>query len=505
MEETLPLPSPPPCPAERTSVLDRAQPGRLWALALLALVWLAAPSALEQPARAASGDGPVYVVPITGPIDLGLAPYLSRVLDQAAAADAAAVLLEIDTPGGRLDAVLRMRDALLDSRVRTIAFVDRTAFSAGALVAIAAEEIYMTPGAVVGAATPVEGGTGETASAKVVSAVRKTFKTTAEVRGRDPRVAEAMVDPAVAIDGLVARGELLTLTTTEATAWGYADGVAGNRAEVLAAAGLADAAVVATAPGPAERLVRFITDPVVASLLIIGAVLLIVGDFFVEGFGIAGAVGLGLLATFFWGHFLAGLAGWEDVALVVLGLALIAVELLVVPGFGVPGILGLAALLGGLFLAMLGREIRTPEGIERAGFAVAASSVAIVLGFVALLAFLPRSRRLGGLVLQAGTAGGPGVPASAPARWLRWFGGTPSRPRAERLAEPGRQPPTATPGRTLVGATGVALSDLRPSGVAEIGGHRIDVVTAGDYIPAGEPIEVTADERYRRVVRRLDR
>jgi membrane-bound serine protease (ClpP class) len=144
-------------------------------------------------ARAAAELGAVYVVPITGPIDLGLAPYLERVLAEAAAADAAAVLLVIDTPGGRLDAVLQMRDSLLGSPVRTIAFVDRTAFSAGALIAIAAEEIYMAPGAVIGAATPVEGDTGETASEKVVSAVRKTFKTTAEVRGRDPLIAEAMV------------------------------------------------------------------------------------------------------------------------------------------------------------------------------------------------------------------------------------------------------------------------------------------------------------------------
>jgi hypothetical protein len=268
-----------------------------------------------------------------------------------------------------------------------------------------------------------------------------------------------MVDPDVAIDGLVARGELLTLTTNEAVTWGYADGVAADLPGVLAATGLAGARVVETAPSLAERVVRFVTDPVAASLLIILAVLLIVGDFFVEGFGLAGAAGLGLLALFFWGHLLAGLTGWEDIALVVLGLALVAVEVFVVPGFGIPGILGLAALLGGLFLAMLGREIQTPEGIERAGLTVAASLLGIVVGVVALLALLPRRRRFGGLVLQAalGDAAGPESTSdpdeAGPARLVR-------RRRSPAPAAPGRTPRNggAAEGgeRSLAGTTGVA-------------------------------------------------
>jgi membrane-bound serine protease (ClpP class) len=461
-----------------------------------------------QPAAwAQDASGPVYVVTITGEIDLGLAPYLKRVLDEAAENDAAAVILEVDTPGGRLDAVLQMRDALLGSEVRTIAFVNRTAFSAGALIAIASHEIYMAPGAVIGAATPVEGGSGDTASEKVVSAVRKTFKATAEERGRDPRVAEAMVDPSVAVDGLVASGQLLTLTTSEALAWGYAEGEVADRIALLAATGLSDREVVDTSPSPAERVVRFITNPVVASLLIAAAVLLIIGDLFVEGFGIAGVVGLGLLATFFWGHFLAGLAGWEDVALVALGVVLIAVELLVVPGFGVPGILGIIALFGGLFLAMLGRDIARPAGIERAGFTVLAAFIVAAVGLVTVLSFLPRSRRLGGLVLQEQVAGASDAVAAPraekPRGWLRLFGG------GESLVLPaeGRELASTTvapaAGRSLAGATGVALSDLRPGGIAEIGGQRVDVVTAGDYIAAGDRVEVVSDERYRRVVRRI--
>jgi len=390
----------------------------LVSLILFVISGLTGAATAQEPERA----GAVFVVSIDGTIDLGLAPFLTRVLDEAAASEAAAVILDIDTPGGRLDAVLQMRDALLASPVRTIAYINRTAFSAGALIAIAAEEISMTPGAVMGAATPVDSATGETASAKIVSAVRKTFKTTAEARGRDPLVAEAMVDSDVAIDGLVARGELLTLTTSEATRWGYADGVAADLTALLAASGLSGAPLVERSPSLAEQTVRFITDPIVASLLIILALLLIVVDFFVEGFGVAGLGGLGLLALFFWGHVLAGLAGWEDVALVLLGLVLIAIEIVVIPGFGVPGVLGLAALIGGLFLAMLGREIRTPDGIERAALTVAASIVVTLAGVVAALALLPRSPRVSGLVLQTAAASGAPRHQPSPPRWLRWFG-----------------------------------------------------------------------------------
>jgi membrane-bound serine protease (ClpP class) len=434
--------------ARRNSWPPRWTPARsirLWAPILLAVVFLASQPTAAQPESGVT-KGAVYVVPITGAIDLGLAPYVSRVIDEAEAKGAAAVLLQIDTPGGRLDAVLQMRDALLGSSVPTIAFVNRTAFSAGALFAIACEEIYMAPGAVMGAATPVDGSTGETATEKIVSAVRTTFKATAEARGRDPRVAEAMVDPDVAIEGLVARGELLTLTTIEAADWGYNDGVAANRTEVLAAAGLASAPVIETEPSLAERVVRFITDPVVSSLLITAGVLILIADLFVEGFGVGGLAGLALVALFFWGHYLAGLAGWEDLSLVVLGLILIAIEIIAVPGFGIPGLLGLAAFLAGAFLAMLGREIQTPEGIAQAGLTILTSLIGIVIGVVVIFALLSRGQRLGKLVLHSAVGGAESTPVRPTAGWLAWFGASSQLPRGSQDGETARRP-------EVVGAT----------------------------------------------------
>jgi membrane-bound serine protease (ClpP class) len=222
-----------------------SRPARPSPLALVALTLIALGTFLPLLSTFAQDEaGEVYVVPITGTIDLGLAPYLDRVLEEAAEAGAQAVLLEIDTPGGRLDAVLQMRDSLLASQVPTIAFVNRTAFSAGALVAIASEQIYMAPGGVMGAATPIDGVTGETADEKTISAVRTTFETTAEARGRDPIVAEAMVDERIEIPDLIAEGQLLTLTSTEAIDWGYAEGILETREEVLDAAGFPGATLV---------------------------------------------------------------------------------------------------------------------------------------------------------------------------------------------------------------------------------------------------------------------
>lgn len=191
-------------------------------------------------AQEADPAGAVHVVVVDGEIDLGLASLLERAVREAQEDDAAALVVRVDTPGGRLDAVLRMRDALLAAEVPTVAFVDRDAFSAGALVAIASEQLWVAPGAVIGAATPVLGD-GSSADEKTLSAVRAVFRATATERGRDPLVAEAMVDPAIVVEGLVARGELVTLDVAQAQERGYADGLADDLTGLLAALGLEDA------------------------------------------------------------------------------------------------------------------------------------------------------------------------------------------------------------------------------------------------------------------------
>ena len=471
---------------------------------LLLLVGLLGSVWLPQPAGAAAAVIPV--AQIDGPIDLGVAPYLSPVLREAEEDGARAVILEINTPGGRLDAVLQMREALLASPVRTIAFVNREAFSAGALIALASNEIYMAPGAVLGAATPVTGN-GAQADEKTVSAVRGTFKTTAETRQRDPLIAQAMVDPSVTVEGLPA-GRLVTLTTADAAARGFIDGVAADRTDLLRLVGLTGATAQVAGISPAERLVRLLTLPGLGSLLFGLGALLVVWSIVAGEVGIVTGLGLGALALFFWGHTLAGLAGWEGIALAALGILLVVAEVLVLPGFGIAGVLGGASLLGALVISVTSGDLPTGAEAERAIPSVLLAMAAFVAGGGLLFWLLPVTARRRGLVLQtaaqAMSTDGPdgGRPNSSGAAvrqggiWRAVQLLTGEAARGEQSLDPDTRP-------SLLRARGRALSDLRPGGFAQIGGERIDVITRGEVVPSGATVEVILDEGYRRVVRQI--
>ncbi|MBI1995670.1 MAG: nodulation protein NfeD [Deltaproteobacteria bacterium] len=300
----------------------------------------------------------VYVAPIEGIIDLGIAPFIQRVLDEATQEGAAAVIFDINTFGGRVDGAVLIRDALLNARVKTVAFVNKRAISAGALISLAAEKIVMADGGTIGAATPVQmgqpGAPAQPVEEKTVSYVRKEFRATAESRKRPPLVAEAMVDADVEIPGLIEKGKLLTLTTEEALKHKVADFRANTIEGVLEQLDLAGAEVRRASPNWAENLVRFLTHPIVSSLLITIGMLGIIVELRTPGFGVPGVLGIASLALFFWGHWLGQLAGWEEVLLVAAGIALLVVEVFITPGFGLTGALGIVALLSGLSLSLVG-------------------------------------------------------------------------------------------------------------------------------------------------------
>ena len=416
-------------------------------------------------------DSKVVLMEVSGVIDLGLAPYTSRMIREAEQMGAAALVLRINTPGGRVDAAIQMRDALLDTKLNTIAFIDKEAYSAGALIALASKQIYMTGGAVIGAATPV-GQDGQKTSEKYVSAIRKLFRATAEHNGRPPEVAEAMVDEDVAIPGLIDKGKLLTLTTQEALQWKVADGRVDTLEALLEHLHLASAQPIRLQPNWAEAVVRAITHPVVASLLLSVGMLGLLAELLSPGFGIPGAFGITSLALFFGGHYLVGLAGWEEALLIGTGIALLAAELLLIPGFGVAGILGIAALGGGVFMSFLG-SYPSPTDMWRAATAVLTSIVFITIGAGVMIALLP------------------GLPIWSRLNLLARLDNTP---------EP-TPPPEAQVASPWIGSQGVTLTPLRPAGTGLFQGRRLDIMSEGEYVSANTPVTIVQVEGNRIVVR----
>ena len=418
----------------------------------------------------------VYVAPIEGIIDLGLAPFVQRVLDEATQAGAAAVILEINTFGGRVDAAVQIRDALLNSKVRTVAFVNKRAISAGALIALSAENIVMAGGGTIGAATPVQmgqpGAAAKPAAEKTVSYVRKEFRATAESRKRPPLLAEAMVDVDVEIPGVNEKGKLLTLTTEEALKHKLADFRADTIESALEHLGIQGAELRRASPNWAEHVVRFLTHPVVSSLLMTVGMLGIIVGVRTGGFGFAGGAGVASLALFFWGHWLVQLAGWEELLLAGIGLILLAAEIFVIPGFGIAGVLGIVAILAGLVLSLVGAGDTSEIILIAAGRVVFSLLIALMASLV-ILRFLPRLPFGRRLILETGLGAGHQF-GSAPDSDQRWLG-----------------------------KKGRASSALRPAGVAEIEGERVDVVSEGELIDAGQFVEVTRVDGNRIVVRRV--
>lgn len=416
----------------------------------------------------------VYVISIDGMIDLGLAPFLSRTVNEAKEAGAAAVLLDINSFGGRLDAAVAMRDTLINSPVRTIAFVNQRAISAAALIALACDTLVVTKGGTIGAAMPVLSGSGETkpADEKSVSYVRKEFRATAEFRNRPPEFAEAMVDADVEITGVTVKGKLLTLTASEALTHKVADLMAATVDEALRVAGQPDPVVRYASQTWAETFVRFLTDPIVSSLLMTLGMLGLFVEMRTPGFALPGVIGLLSLGLFFWGHWIVQLAGWEELLLVSAGLVLLILEVFVFPGVTIAGIAGVAAIVAGLGMTMVGAGATTSSLISSLG-QVALSLLVAIVGAFMLLRILPRLPFGRRLVLATGMQADLGF-VSAPESDQAWLG-----------------------------RTGVAFSPMRPAGIAEIDGTRLDVVSEGGFIDALTPIKVTRVDGNRIVIRPL--
>lgn len=421
---------------------------------------------LTQQSTAQAQD--VYVAPIKGTIEKGVAAFVTRVMSDAEHNGAEAVIFEIDTPGGALDAALTIRDAILYSDVKTIAFINPRAISAGALISLATDHIVMSEGGTIGAATAVDM-QGNKASEKIISYFRNEMKATAEKTGRPSKLAEGMVDEDVDIEDLAPKGKLLTLTTEEALEQGIAEHKITdlNRSEqivsVLKHYSLENANIVRQTTNWTEQLVRWLTYPMVASLLMSLGFLGLIFEIQSPGWGIGGTLALICLSLFFGSHLLVHLANWGEVMLFLLGLILVIADVFFVTGFGILAIPGIGLIITGLFLSLMGRtELWTLPAVGDALTPLlAAMIITTILAFIMIRA-LPRSSFWDRVVLNA-----------------------------EEKASDGYR---TSPYEDLKGAIGTALTDLRPGGTGEFDGRRVSVATEGRFLEKDTPITVIGIE-----------
>ena len=428
--------------------------------------------------------GPVFVIPIHGTVSEPQFFFLRRALKEAQRANASAVVLDVDTFGGHVDSAMDEMDALLSTRIPTIAFVNTKAISAGSLISLAAKRIYMHPNAVIGASAVV-GGEGEdlkeTMKEKSTSMVVAKARGAAKASGHPEDVAEAFVRK----ESEVKRGDvvvdtkdtLLTLNADDAVKLYdgqplLAAGKAENLEELMKAAGLTGT-VRRIEPTGFETIAYWLT--MISPLLLMAGLACGYIEFKMPGFGIFGICSIVCFGLFFGSYFIAGLAGWEAVIAFAIGLLLVLGELFLHPGTMIPGLIGVLLMIGSLVWAMVDHWPGTPampsaDELQRPMLNLVIALLGGGVLMAVLARFLPSTSIYRRLVLATSSASGPAI--TVPVVNLELH----------------------------IGDTGVAATTLRPSGKATFGDDAHDVVTGGDFIIQGTKVRVVSVDGMRVVV-----
>ena len=409
----------------------------------------------------------VLVMEIRDVIDPRMHRYVDLALKEAEKIKADLIVIEMDTYGGVLTDAKEIVDKLMHHKNPIWVFINSDAASAGALISIACDSIYMSPGASIGAATVVDG-QGEKAPDKYQSYMRSIMRSTAEETGRDPKIAEGMVDEDIEIEGIKKAGEVITFSTSEALEHGFCEAKVESIEEILERNSIQHYTLHRFELGFTERIISFVLNPFISSVLI----LLIIGGIYFEmqtpGLGFAGLAALVALILYLVPYYLNGLAAnWEIIAFFV-GLALVAVEIFVLPGFGVAGISGIVLVVGSLFLIMINNDAFDFEFVPMNDLLYA---LAAALGGT-----------LGGMLLLL--VGGSRLPET---RFFKRIALTDTQNRSAGYVSFHYK-------ESLVGKTGTAETVLRPSGKVMIDGKMYDAYTRGDFIEKGQNVEVIGDE-----------
>jgi len=369
--------------------------------------------------------------------------------------------------------------ALLSSLVTVIAFINNQAASAGALISIACDSIYMRKGGSIGAATVVNQ-TGEVMPDKYQSFMRAMMRATAEVNGRDPKIAEAMVDPSIYIEGIIDSNKVLSFTPEEAMLNGYCEGIAANTQEVAKIiAGSDDFILNVQKLSFMDKILLFFLTPVVQGLLL----MLIIGGIYFElqspGIGFPSAAAVFAAVLYFSPLYLEGLAENWEIIIFVLGILLVLTEIFVIPGFGVAGVSGIVLIVTGLAFAMIDNKLFYFEG--KFDFIVLIKPVSIVMlsTFLSLIS----SIYLAGKFFK--TSRLPGVSLPTELKDSEGFVGVEIHYHH------------------LVGKTAVVKTDMRPSGKIDIDGSWYEATMDMGMANKGDSVIVTRFEAGRLYCERL--
>ncbi len=410
----------------------------------------------------------VFTFAIDEDIDPGMNRRVKLAMDQAAALKADVILIEMDTYGGAVTDADEIRTRILESKIPVYVFINKDAASAGALISIACDSIYMAPGASIGAATVVNGTDGTAAPDKYQSYMRSMMRSTAEATGRNPQIAEAMVDEKLVVPGISDSSSVITFSVAEAIQNGFCEGEYATAKEILAAQGLQSAEIIAYEEKTVDTIISFFLSPAVSGILI----LLIIGGIYFElqtpGVGFPLAVALSAALLYFIPYYLNGLAeNWEILAFVI-GIILLAVEFFIIPGFGVFGVAGIVLTLGGLVLGMLPNQAFDFE-------------------------LVPSSQLFGALLTVILSAlVGVGMVFWLTPKVNEW--GAFKHLTLATTQDRSKGYTSSTYSEDMVGKIGKVHSRLRPSGKVEIAGEIYDAYSRGEFLEQGESIEVISTE-----------
>jgi membrane-bound serine protease (ClpP class) len=418
---------------------------------------------LINPYTADAREKIVYVVPIEETVEKGLLAFLERAVKEAEEANAEAIIFDVNTPGGAVDAADGIGKLFTGTELKTIAFVNKKALSAGAYISLNTDEIYMVPGSTMGSAAIIDQ-QGNTAGKKAESYWFAAMKSAAVESGRDPVYAQAMADESINLPELGAgKGKLLTLTAEQALEVGYSEGTVKNLDALLEKLGYENAEIRNVDESFAEKLARFLTHPVVIPILMTIGSLGLVLELYSPGFGLPGLAGLTSLLLFFYGHLVAGLAGFETLILFALGIGLILLEFFV-PG-GIAGAIGFLAIIASFFIAS--------DNVVHMGISLLiALTASVLLSILMIRVFGKRMKLFKRIILTDSTSTEKGYVSNK-----------------NRLE--------------LIGVEGITLTPLRPSGTILIEDERIDVVSEGAFIPKDKKVRIIKTEGSRIVVREV--